>query len=107
MIDNVNPQVESLKSQIQSQKQMLAELGLTADTGAHAREATASAGTVAPALEPDGAKFDRGQYGDLEFDVVMDELTLTPAAVQSNARASATLTDTVRMLSHSTLNSSD
>jgi hypothetical protein len=89
MIDNANPQVETLKSQIQSQKQILAEL--TAET----------------VQEPDGAKFDRGQYGDPDVDLAMDELTLTPAAVQSDMRASSTSTDSVRMLSRNTRNSSD
>ncbi len=108
MIDNANLQVETLKSQIHSQKQILAEL---AETGAHANDATASAAAVERAYEPDGAKFDRGQYGDPDVDLAMDELTLTPAAVQSNARASSTSTDSVhvRMLSRNvnTRNSSD
>lgn len=59
------PQVELLKAQVKSQKQILADIA--AESGEH--DATAAA-----EYEPDGAAFERGQHADVDvepFDLIM------------------------------------
>ncbi len=59
------PQVELLKAQVKSQKQILADIA--AESGEH--DATAAA-----EYEPDGAAFERGQHADVDaepFDLNM------------------------------------